>query len=974
MDIRERSVEEVGLSKRASNCLMRGKIRTVGAMLEADADTLYRIPYMGKQSVEEVLQKIEEYRTFLQDGANPKQSGGETFDLSAWAESEEGKAAIRYYYDRQERTIDELTLLSARSFNTLTMCGYTQLSQILFLSEEELLQLPGIGPDSVREISMVCAEYRREHASDIDDASAVFKAQTLSMEDLLRTSEYRDTIVRYAKHNDRDLNGMNLSYRALTRLHAQGYRNLSDILFLTEKELKAIPGMGSNSSGEILFKVQEYLAENSVRIRNVCGGDDAALVTDEAIRSDVLRLYQTIGFNGLHFPEIKDALHLPPSVTDQRLKQIIGTLLADGLLEYVDFCCYRVYPGFADYLDRCDAIDDRSKEFLRRRLGGLTLEDISIEFNLTRQRVQQIVKKSVEKVRDRYAGETGLTLFDEDYYRYLFETYSFDKKDALKWLGIPAGVFRYFDLIDIKQGKSDLESAPDDKQIETGLRLKIRNYLNRNKIRIDGRWIGKERAELEPTVLEKYGQNDITFDEFCKCYNRFLEEREIPFDEKLYYTDSVRMTRKNRLADSRFALWKQNETLRYYDIDGHEYTELFDGLGLSEYENIGISTEKWLREFPELMQKYDIRDRYDLHNLLRKVIPNGSFHEIFFERTPHIRFGTFDRDAAMWEILRDNAPVSADDLAALVEDEYGFDPALTKSTYLKPFAAYYHQGIYRIDQPEMDETRREALQKALPEDFYFTDEVRTIYRRLFPDADEAEINPYNLKKMGFQVLSRYVLQRYDTAESYFRSLLTRDELIDIEPYRKRYGYIPTFSSTLMALKRSLTVIEYEPNRILSLSKLERAGIAKDDLISFCDAVAAFAPDKSYFSIQSLKQDGFTSDLFDLGFSDWFYANLLLSDERITFGTMFGTLLFRKDGKEPTARDLLEESIAAHESIAVYDLMNELADRHDCRIGDRWDVLNKLYQSPVFHDGYSDRLYITQSAYEHELAESEVLFQ
>ena len=310
----------------------------------------------------------------------------------------------------------------------------------------------------------------------------------------------------------------------------------------------------------------------------------------------------------------------------------------------------------------------------------------------------------------------------------------------------------------------------------------------------------------------------------------------------------------------------------------------------------------------------------------------------------------------------------------MVEDEYGFDPALTKSTYLKPFAAYYHQGIYRIDQPEMDETRRAALQKALPEDFYFTDEVRTIYRRLFPDADEAEINPYNLKKMGFQVLSRYVLQRYDTAESYFRSLLTRDELIDIEPYRKRYGYIPTFSSTLMALKRSLTVIEYEPNRILSLSKLERAGIAKDDLISFCDAVAAFAPDKSYFSIQSLKQDGFTSDLFDLGFSDWFYANLLLSDERITFGTMFGTLLFRKDGKEPTARDLLEESIAAHESIAVYDLMNELADRHDCKIGDRWGVLNKLYQSPVFHDGYSDRLYITQSAYEHELAESEVLFQ
>lgn len=46
-----------------------------------------------------------------------------------------------------------------------------------------------------------------------------------------------------------------------------------------------------------------------------------------------------------------------------------------------------------------------------------------------------------------------MTLFDEDYFRYLYENYAFEKIDGTQWLGVPAYVWNYLDLNDVKHGK-----------------------------------------------------------------------------------------------------------------------------------------------------------------------------------------------------------------------------------------------------------------------------------------------------------------------------------------------------------------------------------------------------------------------------------------------------------------------------------------------------------------------------------------
>ena len=271
----------------------------------------------------------------------------------------------------------------------------------------------------------------------------------------------------------------------------------------------------------------------------------------------------------------------------------------------------------------------------------------------------------------------------------------------------------------------------------------------------------------------------------------------------------------------------------------------------------------------------------------------------------------------------------------------------------------------------MAQERLDALKAALPEDFYFTDEVRARYLGLFPDADSKEINPFNLKRMGFSVFSRYILQGHSSLEAYFRWLLTKEDMQDITPLRRRYGYVVMFGLVLMKLKRELAVIEYEPGRIVCFDRLARSGVTKDDLLAFCDAAYGFAPDHAYFSIQSLRQDGFDAPLFSLGFSDWFYASLLLADERFSFEYMYGNCLFRKDGRKETVRDFLEERIGDHGSVDMFSLMRELSDRYGCRIDTKEDIYTKLYGSPVYYDRFLDRLYANEGLYDREVAETEV---
>lgn len=977
MDIKQLQIDKIGLSVRSTNALRRADVHTVGEMLSYTEESLSEIRNLGKKSIEEILKKIEECRLAEQTGTNlfapdlNVTTNAAVVDYDEWILSENGQQYISTYLQERKITIDALELLSVRAYNILSLTGYSLLHQVIFLTEQELLQLPRMDSSIANEILRLCHHYLQDNRELIlrtcEETSA---PEQVPLKQQRLDPEYRDAILSYIKANDLGIAAMGLSARPKNRLLQCGHTMLSDIIFISREELQSIPNMGAASIEEVLKKIDTYLDTHEQAIIAIYHGDRSALWSDDKIRSMILDIYKIVGFGGLSLEEISLRLQLPDDVTQEKLKKIIGNLLADKELEYVDFRCYRVYRKFSDYLKICTAVNDRSRDIVEQRLLGKTLEEIAQEYDLTRERVRQIIKRDVEKIRSQYTAETGLTWFDEDYYCHLYETYELDKKDGEQWLGIPQSVFRYLELSDIKNGKKDLLSALEDYTLDAGLRLKIKNYLNRNKLYIDDRWIEKKRADLEEYVVRAFCTDDVSFESFIQIYNDFLVREDVAYDEDIYYTSAVLRTRKNHLADARYLLWKQNETIRYYDIDGQDYSELLDTLNLESFENIELSTLKFVEEYPDIMAKYDIRNQYELHNLLRKIVPEGSYHDFCCGRMPEIKFGTFDRNSALLDLLIDHAPISTEDFIDLIHHEYGYDRGTIMGTYLPPLSDYYYQGTYSVNYKMIPTQRKYLVQNALTDDFYYIDEIRKVYANLFPEADPEEINPYSLKDMGFVVLSRYAIQHYDSLDAYYTDILTRNDIVDITPYRRRFVYVQTFYQKLYDLKRSMEIIEFEPNQIINIRKLERSGVDRDMLHAFCDSVYDFVEDGTYFSIQSLRKVGFESDLFELGFSEWFYANILASDDRFSSIRAYSAIILYKGRKNISIKSFELAIVQSHGWIDVYDLMTELTDLYGCCPDDRYDVVYKLQGTPVYHDQILDRLYASTEAYHKDLDDTE----
>lgn len=966
--VRNIPIDKIGLSARSSNALRRIDVHTVGDLLTYDEEKLLQIRNLGQKSVNEILKKIEQYKDLGETTSIDAEPGNQ--DKNALPRTDDKKEHILKWLQDEQIHISELELLSTKAYNLLLINEREYLYQIAFQAKEDLLQLLRMDNPCAEEIVRYTDEYIQCHCDSILAALDGDDVPPLTLNDMRFMPKYQADILEFVRRNDVPVENMAISARPKNQLRNNGYCKLSEIIFLTEDQLKMLRSMGSNSVAQVQEMIHDYLKKNETQLLALCNGDLTAIWNDHEIRNKILKLYHAMPFSGFNFKEMTQKLELPQDFPAQRIKEVIDALLVEQKLEYRDFRYYRLYEKFESFLSDCDKIDERSRNILQLRLQGVTLEEIAQKYDLTRERVRQLIKKKTAVVRSQHAVTTGDCWFDEDYYRYFYENYAFDWREASVWMGISEAVWWYLDMIGATAGGKDLQSALDDHDnLETNLHLKIKKYLNRNKILVDGIWIEKKRHELEPIIARKICQDQISFEMFAKAYNDYLTAEGIPYDEELYYTDTVIRTRKNRLAASRFLLWKLNEQLRYYDIDSRDYTELLEALKLDVYENVDYSTLKFTREHPDLMKKYDIRDQYELHNLLKKIIPEGSFHDFHCGRTPMIKFGIFDRDSAILDIIINHAPISIEALCELIYEEYGYDSGITRC-YLAPFKAYYHNGIYTVDQTVMPGDRLNALCNTLTEDFYYIDEIRKQHAKLFPEVDPEEINPYNLKSMGFTVLSRYVLRNYPTLEAYCDDLLTAEDIVDLKPLRQRLTYVQMFSQKLMELKRNLDVIEFEPGQLLNFRKLARAGITKADIRAFCQAVYHFLPEGSYFSAQSLRQNGFTSELFDLGFSDWFYANLLLSDDRFSFTHVFNNLVLHKGAADITIQSFLVDRVCSHGCIDTYDLMTELAEHYGCPADEKSDITYRLKNTQVYHDKDLDRLYANVELYYQDLDETE----
>lgn len=974
--IKDAPIAVLNLSVRSYNCLYRIKETIaqpphtdvmVSDVLSIAKDDLMNVRNMGAKSVEEIIEKIKSY---LIEGIN---GGEEVIPTSAYTIAPEYELVDGVITNKSTHLCvpDELVDgigLSIRASNSLRRGGISMLSQLICQSQQKLRNFPNMGAKTVTEISEIIPKYLKSHETDkitVDELEETVQVNLdgitlpeLNPEIPVLAEEYAvvDGIIysrkTYKAIQDAPIEVLNLSVRAMNCVCRDGNRTIASLIGYPYDEFRKIRNLGTLSAQEIQEKLELYLDSKQKESSVQATSDHKVSATS------VLKIFSDHEFESFTYDLIKSNFE---EVEDENLQEALDKLVENGQVVKAEDNYSLYLQSFFDYIDGLDStsgLDERAIRILQMRASGSTLEEVGQLEGATRERIRQIEKKSIDRITRR-----ATMLFAEDKFAYVFSTYAFDKEFYFDYLGETKQIWYYLNFR-YTRGKTDYNEALHDERISTDVRRAVDKYIHKGFVEIDGVYIPAQRGDIEDFVVEKYCKDEVTLDEFFELYDQFLLENDLS-DEKLQVTESMRMTRSNRLSESNRLLWKQNQRLRFYDIEGGDYTELFETLNLGQYKDIELSSRKFLVDYPELMARYDLRDEYEVHNLLKKIHAETENPDLVFGRMPNLQFGTFDRDAAVREILFAMAPVSQDDLAEMISLEYGVRPETIKANWLNCISEYYYQGMYSVDYEEMPEEHIALLKEILTDDFYFLTELRKIYSRLIPGADLTLLSTYNLKKMGFLVGASYVVQNYPTAEAFFNHLLTDSDVVDVAPISKRYMGLTPYYAYLARLKHDMEIIEFEPFQYINIRRLQKLGFTKKRLREYSDRVWSYLVDDEFFTIQSLRRTGFEDELDSLGFGDMFYSSLLKEDDRFSWQRVGNNVVLNPKGNQFTVHDFLVDRITKERSIDADDFVDDLAEIYGITF-DKHEIVEKTKGSEVYYDSIMGKLYADYATYFEEI--------
>lgn len=901
------SIEKLDLSVRSLNGLHRAGIITVGQLFGLDHLSLRNIKNLGAKSVEEILIKCQSNSLYDADDSeqeSPAPKSAKTFC---------GMDGMEY----QDIPIEGLEL-SNRSYNCLKRAGVSMLSELFGLSEAELLELPNMGVKSVAEIM-----------------NLKYGIMLIPAGELTKDGFGDD-------------------------LETQARVKLDDCII---KELSSVLGI---PSGELFTEIAPYLEDywNEYAPSNVQN-----LLEDE-------HLWQYLLFSELITQGIQSAILnalycqkygttfdsllqlLPESIRQPQMVRAQLLLMDDsGSITTQNGQYFVKRMTVLEYAHKLS--DEREKNILIGRIKGRTLEDLGNEFGIERERIRQIESKVLRKKQSQ-----GYILY-EDKYSEIFERYDLQRDDFILGFNETYDTYSYLNLA-YKHGSSPIDELVDNASFPEEYRRAAEKIVYKNYVRIGKDWVPCRRADLCDYVLRTLAVDDITFDEFAMMYQLLLADLGLQNDSKL---DLGGRGYENKMAASDHVLWKQWKTMRYYRIAAYDYTELLETLDLNSYQNVEYSALKFFVEYPELMKSYDIRDEYELHNLLKKICTEPKYLNINFKRMPTLEFGISDRDRQITDLLVSSAPISKEKFADLYEQEYGVKAVTVMANYAGCVAQYLDNGIYKIDLPALPDIMFKKLKEKLTDDFYLISELMQIYTELYPTADRGMINTYTINSLGFRSYSNYLVStKYHSAVDYFRTLLTAEDITDLSNIKKSHWSVVAFSSELYKRRAEYEIIEFSPLKYINICRIQSLGVTSDNFRDFCQKVCSSVEDGAYFTIHSLRKNGFHHPLAELGFESRFYSSILAEDKaHFSYRRMGGLRLFRKGTQDVLLGEFLENIIYQQGSLSMelHDLVNYLDETYDLQIN-RWKLLETIHDSSMYYDKITEKVYAEYEVYFEEI--------
>lgn len=722
-------------------------------------------------------------------------------------------------------------------------------------------------------------------------------------------------------------------FNVLRRIAVQNnWKKVKDIQF---DELEKMQGMGKQKVYEI-----NKIITNSNKLVDIIAKEQQKKVNE--IENIIIDKTKEIHIQEDKFISI-DEIKSVTSLNDEDIQEILNILREENKINCKD---NGVRYNFKSIIEQIDNLkNERNKQILESRLEGKTYQEIGDSENpkLSRERVRQIIDKTYKKY---------ITYAEESKYRGYYEKYDFDEETFCAYFNEKKSTYMFLED-NFKKGKENFESLVESENIEDDKLERINKLFK--KVRIFGQTVHLDRMSILGVLVKEFAKEPTNISNFKEIIDPFFEQ----YNLQLY--DS--RTLENMLSRSKSIVMGMHHQIRYYDykkLENAGFNELREILNV---EDGCYSSKYFFDTYPQLMQEIDIRDEYELHNLLKTLKINSD--RTAYLRMPNILIGYKNKEEFYAEKINEICPLKIEEFLAYLEKEYGHKPNSLYAYIKSEFKEYISDETIYSEYYALSEDELNKLKNTFEDRVYMINEIKSILSSL--GITEKALNNVNMSKIDFAIRENYVMPiKYKSAEDYLRKEILKSRFIKIDECKINkmtyYNYLTNF------VKEHL-VIKIDDNEYANINFLKESGITKEKLEEFEKNIIETFDEEEYFSISNIKEKINVEIFEELGLEDCFYETQVGIIDSISKLKLDSNVLFcrKKSRKNLNRASFVEDIVEEFESIQLDNLKEYIEEKYSIQVS--YEALrNIIYDSELYYNSILDKVYINRDVFYKEVYE------
>lgn len=679
------------------------------------------------------------------------------------------------------------------------------------------------------------------------------------------------------------LKNFGISVKRINLLKSSGL-TLSKLVSMNPEELAEKTGVAIPEAGRLIKAAEKLLQEV-----------DDNYIFQKPLQLRILELVQKEGKQSLE--EIMSAFS---DNAEEKLKDL-DTLVQDHKLEKEGEFYDVLLPTLQEKLKQLD--DTRYGLITEKVFSGASQAELAQMFGTSNQAVSRKVLRTLDKIgtvrEDRYAD--------------IFKTWFFDKDTFCDIFKEPETTYYYLKSKYIK-GKEKL-TFDAVRSFGPQTRQYLKEAEERSRIEYKGHSVpvtGKHELirELSLNVLP----NPCRMDILSGAINEVAEMVSERDGSKAMIKPTDQRTLENYYASyDLINCFKKG--YRYYPVTEDVISRLLDETGLLEMEKGFISTEKLYRDYPDLMKELDIRDEYELHNILKIGIEQKHLAEtdrLTFARMPMIQIGSITKKEAVREWLADFNGVPLPEFARKINEEHGMKESSLISYVDAEFPDLISRNI--IILPEEAAVSTEEITKAkavLTKDVYTLHELENVLEK--NNLPQTLMQKGVLRQLGYSKFTEYALSRkFQSAKDYLDQQIGSHS--ELEPFELQPGLrsISSFRNTIYEMEEAGSIFRISENGFIRRELFEQmTGMTPEDVKAHKEQFLKAMNGRKFVSLGQLEQEGFKSFRQSFGISELIYTSLFRNDKSLYPDSFDSQLIFSSTkpnfGKAAFLEYILEES-------------------------------------------------------------------